>query len=153
MKLASPAFEHQGYIPKHYTCEDANVSPPVRFSDIPEGTQSLALVCDDPDAATDPDGPGVTFDHWAVANIPPHTTELEEAARENSFTVGNNSAGHGYTGPCPPNGVHRYFFRLYALDEELALETGFSKNELLEAMTSHVIEEAELIGLYEKQDS
>lgn len=153
MKLASTAFVHQGYIPKHYTCEDANVSPPLQFYEIPENTQSLALICDDPDAATDPDGPGKTFDHWVIANMPPQTVELEEAANENSFTTGNNSAGPGYTGPCPPNGVHRYFFRLYALDTELMLERGFTKEKLLETIAGHVLEEAELIGLYEKQDS
>jgi Raf kinase inhibitor-like YbhB/YbcL family protein len=145
MDLTSPAFEPQGPIPRVYTCDGQDVSPPLEVSGVPEGTLSLALVMDDPDA------PGGTWDHWVVYDIAAGTTLIEEDARDLG-TPGKNSWGHAeYGGPCPPSGTHRYIFRLYALDRRLDLEPGADKRELFRAMEGHVLAEAELMGTYERQ--
>lgn len=142
MKIASPAFADKAMIPKKYTCQGEDISPPLKISDIPAGTLSLSLINDDPDA------PGRTWDHWLIWNIKP-TGEI----RENSApgTQGKNSWGrNNYGGPCPPSGTHRYFFKLYALDCELDLPAGAPKAQLEAAMQGHILEQAELIGLYRK---
>ncbi len=144
MKITSPAFEHEGKIPSKYTCDGKDISPPLRFEDVPKGAASLALVMDDPDA------PMGTFDHWVVWNIPPETRSVEEG-REPSGVQGKTSFGRmGYGGPCPPRGVHRYFFKLYALDTVLNLPAGSRKKDLEEAMKGHVIEQAVLMGKYSR---
>ena len=142
MKLVSPAFAHNTIIPKKYTCQGEDISPPLTISDIPEGTVSLALINDDPDA------PMATWDHWLIWNIKP-----VEEIKEDSVpgTQGKNSWGRNdYGGPCPPSGTHRYFFKLYALNCELDLQQGATKAELEAAMEGHILERAELIGLYKK---
>ncbi len=144
MRVTSPAFKHEGMIPSRYTCDGRDMTPPLRFEDLPKGAASLALVLDDPDA------PMGTFDHWVVWNIPPGTTSVEEG-REPQGVQGRTSFGRmGYGGPCPPRGVHRYFFKLYALDAMLNLPAGSRKRDLEQAMKGHVIEQAVLMCKYSR---
>ncbi|MFW6120451.1 MAG: YbhB/YbcL family Raf kinase inhibitor-like protein, partial [Petrotogales bacterium] len=133
MKLSSPAFENEESIPNEYTCEGADVSPPLMFSEIPEDTKSLALIVDDPDA------PMGTWVHWVIWNIPPDTISFSKG--ENiTFPQGKNDFGkQKYGGPCPPSGTHRYFFKLYALDTMFDLEAGATKKQLEKAMSGHII--------------
>ena len=142
MKLTSPAFEHNQMIPKKYTCQGEDINPLLVINDIPEGAVSLSLINDDPDA------PGGTWDHWIIWNITPAGDIKEDSA---PGTQGKNSWGRNdYGGPCPPSGTHRYFFKLYALDSELELKEGATKTELETAMDGHILEQSELIGLYQK---
>jgi Raf kinase inhibitor-like YbhB/YbcL family protein len=151
MQLRSNAFEHNTTIPAKYTCQGAGINPPLVINDVPQGAVSLALICDDPDAATDPSGPGTTFDHWLLWNIPPQLGEIGENSHPQSATMGNNSTDTPeYMGPCPPTGTHRYFFRLYALDTELDLPQGSDKETLEDALAGHVLAQTELIGVYQK---
>lgn len=151
MKIRSIAFNDGERIPKKYTCDGEDISPPLIWEDIPEGTVTLALISDDPDA------PSKTWTHWLIFNIPPELNGLPEGvekveALENGIIQGFNDFGRiGYGGPCPPFGVHRYFFKLYALDTSLDLEPGTSKEELLEAMEGHIIEKTQMIGLYSRE--
>ena len=146
--LSSTAFEAGGTIPVDYTCDGRDVSPPLVWGTAPEGTVSLALVCDDPDA------PAGTWVHWVVYNIPPSRKGLDEAIPAverlaDGTLQGRNDFGRlGYGGPCPPGGTHRYFFRLYALDVRLDLPPGARRGELMRAMRGHVLAEAELMGRY-----
>ncbi|NIM20609.1 MAG: YbhB/YbcL family Raf kinase inhibitor-like protein [Candidatus Latescibacteria bacterium] len=150
IKLESAAFEHGGMIPSKYTCDGADVSPPLVWSGLPEGTKSVALICDDPDA------PMGTWVHWVIYNIPPDTTSLDEGipSKEN-IELGarqgkNDFRKIGYGGPCPPGGTHRYFFKLYALDTVLDLEPGATKRELLKSMEGHISAQGELMGRYKR---
>lgn len=148
LTLTSPVFQPNGSIPKHYTCDGADVSPPLQWSGAPQETQAFVLVCDDPDA------PNGTWDHWILFNIPANVTELEENIRKIrpiSSRNGTNSWSQlGYGGPCPPKGQHRYFFKLYALDAALALPEGATKAEVEAAMQGHILAQADLIGLYQR---
>jgi Raf kinase inhibitor-like YbhB/YbcL family protein len=142
LTLSSPAFDNGESIPVEYTCYGANVSPALTFSNIPEDTQSLALIMDDPDAGS--------FVHWIIWNIPSNTTGFSKG-EQIPFPQGINNFGVvGYRGPCPPSGIHHYSFRLYALDTILTLPAGATEAQLEEAMSSHIIEEAELIGTYSR---
>ena len=147
-KLTSPAFEEEGMIPKKYTCDADDISPPLTWESVPEGTKSLAIICDDPDA------PMGTWAHWVLFNLPPDTKELIENVSateilEYGAMQGTNDFGNiGYGGPCPPGGTHRYFFKLYALDTMLNLEAGIEKADLLNAMEGHIIFETQLMGRY-----
>ena len=152
MELTSSAFEDGGLIPPLYTCDDQNISPPLAWEGAPAGTQSFALICDDPDA------PGSTWVHWVMYNIPPDARSLAasvpaDAALPDGTQQGQNSwPWTGYGGPCPPSGTHRYIFNLYALDVTLGLEPGTTgKEALLEAVEGHVLAEITLTGLYERQ--
>ncbi|MDI3484247.1 MAG: hypothetical protein PWQ74_834 [Methanobacteriaceae archaeon] len=151
LKIRSTAFNDGERIPKKYTCDGEDISPPLIWEDIPEGTVTLALISDDPDA------PSKTWTHWLIFNIPPELNGLPEGVEkvgelENGIIQGFNDFGRiGYGGPCPPFGVHRYFFKLYALDSSLDLEPGTSKEELLEAMEGHIIEKTQMIGLYSRE--
>jgi len=142
MKLTSSAFEHNQMIPRQYTCQGEDINPPLQISNIPDGTKTLALIMDDPDA------PMGTWVHWVVFNIPP-----VESIGENTVPghqAGNNFGSIEYGGPCPPSGTHHYFFKLYALDTDLS-RLGIQNKESLErAMQGHILEEAHLIGLYKK---
>ena len=145
MELTSPAFENEGMIPSLHTCDGRNVSPELQIAGVPEGTASLALVMDDPDA------PGGTFDHWIVWNIPAGTQSVPQG-KEPKGAQGRTGFGRlGYGGPCPPGGVHRYFFKAYALDCELDLRKGAGKGELETAMEGHILDRAELMGRYRRQ--
>lgn len=142
MKVTSPSFKNNQNIPCKYTCQGEDVNPSLEFSDLPEGTKSLSLIIDDPDA------PNGTFVHWVLFNMP-----IVEKINENSSEgiEGINSSGEiGYMGPCPPSGIHRYFFKLYALDSFLDLKKGCKKQDVEKKMKGHVLAQAELIGLYKK---
>lgn len=144
MNLSSSAFENEGFIPSVYTCEGVGVNPPLSFSDVPEGTKSLVLILDDPDAL------GGTWDHWIVGRIDPANIEIDEDSVPGTW-VGKNSWGEAkYGGPCPPSGVHRYFFKLYALDILLEMGENDDKLAVENAMDGHILDSAELIGLYQK---
>ena len=154
MELTSSAFVHQGEIPRRYTCDGENLSPPLAWSGVPAGTQSLALIVDDPDAP-DPRAPKRVYVHWVLYNIPPVATGLPEAvalARLPAGTLeGLNDWGRtGYGGPCPPIGRHRYFHRLYALDKVLRDLGRPTKAQLLGVMEEHILAQAELIGTYQR---
>jgi Raf kinase inhibitor-like YbhB/YbcL family protein len=151
LSLTSPEFKHDQSIPAKFTCQGENINPVLTFSEVPDKTASLVLIMDDPDAATDPDGPGKTFDHWILFNMKPDVTVINENTVPSSAVVGKNSAGiNAYTGPCPPNGTHKYIFKLYALSTMLNLKAGETKAEVLKALAGHVLEQSELIGLYRK---
>jgi len=144
MKLTSSAFQNNGAIPTEYTCDGADLSPPLTINDIPKNAKSLALISDDPDA------PVGTWDHWVVFNIPPSTLQIPKGT-EPQGVAGKNSWGKtGYGGPCPPSGTHRYFFKLYALDTTLSLPQGANKKQIEAAMQGHIIEKAELMGSYKR---
>ena len=150
MDLISPAFGDGEMIPKKYTCDGADVSPPLEWSLVPSGTKSVALICDDPDA------PMGTWVHWVYYDIPPETKRLPESIAPEKHTANGGKQGIndfrkiGYGGPCPPGGTHRYFFKLYALDALLNLSPGATKKELLKAMEGHILGEAELMGKYKR---
>lgn len=154
--LSSPAFTDQGAIPKQYTCEGADVSPPLDWSGAPPGTKTFALIVDDPDAP-DPRAPKTTWVHWVVHNIPGDTRGLpEDAARRGlpsqAMQGVNDWKRTGYGGPCPPIGRHRYFHKLYALDTNLTGLERPTKAEVLDAMKGHVLAETQLVGTYQKGD-
>lgn len=151
MKLISTAFNNRDIIPPRYTCDGQDVSPPLTWSPPPADTQSLALICDDPDA------PGKTWVHWVVYNLSPSTRFLPEAVPGESAVAGiglqgiNDFHQLAYGGPCPPGGTHRYFFKLYALDNTLDLQPGATKAELEVAMKGHIIDRGELMGYYTRK--
>jgi len=143
MKLTSPSFPAGGKIPAVFTCDGRNISPELEISGIPKEARSLALIMDDPDS------PGRTFIHWVAYDI-----GVAERIGENEAPglSGLNDFGDlGYGGPCPYSGSHRYSFRIYALDRKLGLREGLNKQELLEAVQGHILEEAELIGIYSRE--
>lgn len=148
MQIRSEAFGPSEMIPDRYTCKGEDISPPLEWVDAPEGTQSFALVCDDPDA------PLGTWVHWVIFNLPADCRSLPEGVPNEEHPVcggvqGTNSWGRiGYGGPCPPGGTHRYFFRFYALDSLLSLGGGASKARLLKSIEGRVLEECELMGRY-----
>lgn len=152
--FTSEAFAHGQSIPAKYTCIGRNISPALAWGEPPAGTQSFALIVDDPDA------PGGTWVHWVLYNIPPETRSLPEAllvtgknvpeGQGSPFTGKNSWGDIGYGGPCPPSGTHRYFFKFYALDETLGLLPGADKSELLKAMKGHILAQAELMGTFSK---
>lgn len=143
MKIESPAFAHGAHIPEPYTRFGENQSPPLSFRDVPPQAKSLALIVDDPDA------PRGTFTHWIVFNLPPTTAGLKENARPTDGTEGNNDWKElGYGGPRPPDGEHRYFFKLYALDRKLDAPSGASRATIDAALRGHIIAEAELMGRF-----
>lgn len=148
------AFAPGGSIPRRYTCEGHDVSPPLAWSGAPEGAKSLVLVVEDPDAP-DPAAPKMTWVHWILYNIPPSAASLpEDAARHGlprGTLSGRNDWGRAhYGGPCPPIGRHRYFHRLFALDTQLPDLHGPNRSSLEQAMHGHVLAQAELIGTYQK---
>lgn len=149
MQLTSTVFANNDAIPARYTCDGEDVNPPLMMGGVPAGTQSLVLTVDDPDVPKSMREDG-TWDHWVVFNIPADTTEISEGI-EPAGVHGQGTGGDtGYHGPCPPDRQHRYFFKLYALDTMLDLDEGASKAEVERAMAGHVLEQAELIGLYER---
>lgn len=143
MKLTSSAFSPNENIPPQYTCDGQNTNPPLEVDGIPDGAKSLVLIMDDPDA------PRGTWLHWTVWSIDPAVKSLEENSVPKNSVEGTTSFGSiGYGGPCPPSGIHRYFFKLYALDVMLELSQGTQLDVLLKAMEGHILEYTELIGLY-----
>lgn len=155
--LRSPSFSHMENMPSLFTCEGKDRSPALSWSDPPEGTVCYALIVDDPDAP-DPKAPRMTWVHWILFNIPVHVRELKEGISKEELPTGtmeglNDWQKTGYGGPCPPIGKHRYFFKLYALDQEIESLDNPSKRELERAMEEHILGKAELIGMYEKKKS
>lgn len=155
--LTSPAFEHGAGIPPRYTGEGEDLSPPLAWRGAPDGTASFVLISDDPDCP-DPAAPRRTWVHWVAYDIPHAATHLDEGASGRAMPDGtregkNDSGEIGYSGPMPPIGRHRYFFRLYALDRTLGLREGHTKAELLRAMAQHVLASAELMGTYQCRSS
>ncbi len=152
MKLivSSSAFQAGELIPKKFTCDGEEVSPPIAWSDVPKETKSVALISDDPDA------PRGTWVHWVIFNIPPNAKGLPENIQPRSTLPDgsrqgmNDSREIGYGGPCPPSGTHRYYFKVYALNTTLTLESGATKAQLLKAMEGHILGEGEVMGRYKR---
>jgi Raf kinase inhibitor-like YbhB/YbcL family protein len=147
MKLSSSAFEQDAYIPKKYTCDGQNINPPLDITDIPPGTKSLVLILDDPDVPHYIRADGI-WDHWIVFNIAPEMGIIKEGQEPegiHGMGTGNNQK---YYGPCPPNGEHRYFFKVFALDIMLDLPEKSTKKQIEQAMQNHLLAQAELMGIY-----
>lgn len=145
LTIISPDFLSNETIPAKYTCDGADINPPLSFGEIPEKTKSLALIVDDSDA------PSGNWNHWIFWNVDPKVTEIAEDSIPSGAVLGTNSFGRlTFGGPCPPKGVHRYFFKLYALDSMLDLAEGAKKESLEKAIEGHILEEANLIGRYER---
>ncbi len=148
--ITSSAFTEGAMIPKKHTCDAEDISPDLKWSGVPSGTQSLTLICDDPDA------PVGTWVHWVLFNIPADATALPagvpaDATLKNGAHHGRNDFRKlGYGGPCPPGGTHRYYFKLYALDTVLNLESGSTKAQLLAAIKGHILAEGQLMGKYRR---
>lgn len=151
IEIKSPAFEEGGMIPQKHTCDGEDISPPLSWNSVPNGTKSLALICDDPDA------PMGTWVHWVLFNLPANVQTLPEnmpyqKTLKNGAKQGTTDFKKiGYGGPCPPSGTHRYYFKLYALDTEINLDAGTTKQQLLKAMEGHIIAEGQLMGKYKRQ--
>ena len=156
IQLISKQFSHLGEIPLKHTCEGEDVSPSLGWSGVPEGTKSLALIVDDPDAP-DPKAPTMTWVHWVLYNIPPTAEGLAEAVFAEDLPSGtfqgkNDWGRTGYGGPCPPIGPHRYFHKLYALDIVLPDLGTPTKKQVEDAMKGHILAVAELVGTYQKKN-
>ena len=146
LRISSAAFAEGGSIPARYTCDGADVNPPLTVENVPEGVRSLALIVDDPDA------PGGVWVHWVVWGIDPKTKEIREGSVPTGASQGKNDwRRNSYGGPCPPSGTHRYFFKLYALGTTLNLGSGATKSDLERAMQGHIIAQAQLMGVYKKR--
>lgn len=146
MLVESPAFVHEQKIPSRYTCEGENLSPPLTLLNVPHETVSLVIIVDDPDA------PHGVFNHWIIWNIAPHQHQLPEGFHSSTAKEGVTGFGKiGYHGPCPPPGKpHRYFFKVFALNSLLHIESGATKQEVEKAMQHHLIDQAELMGTYSR---
>ena len=154
LTLTSSAFADGQAIPREYTCDGTDISPPLAWSGVPEGTESLVLIVDDPDAP-DPAAPKMTWVHWVLYNLSPSTTQLPAGVPQAELPSGtkeglNDWKRTGYGGPCPPIGRHRYFHKLYALDVTLPELEPPTKATLEEAMAGHVLARAELVGTYQR---
>jgi len=153
LTLTSPAFRHDGAIPPVYTCDGEDISPELQWTGVPEGTKSLVLIVDDPDAP-DPAAPKMTWVHWVLYNIPPTASGLAEDIADDALPPGtlqgvNDWKRSGYGGPCPPVGRHRYFHKLYALDTVLPDLKLPTKSRIEQALQGHIIEQALLVGTYQ----
>src|SRR5262245_21422043 len=145
MKIASSAFRQDGNIPSKFTCDGPDTSPPLQITGIPSNSKTLVLIADDPDA------PGGLFTHWLVWNIAPQTNSVAEGSSPKGVQGTNDFGKSGYRGPCPPPGIHRYSFRIFALDRELELRPGAKRSEVNAAMKGHVIAQGELVGRYSRK--
>ncbi|MEN8126759.1 MAG: YbhB/YbcL family Raf kinase inhibitor-like protein [Planctomycetota bacterium] len=151
LKITSAAFEDGGMIPPKYTADGADISPPLAWGGVPDAAQSIALICDDPDA------PMGTWVHWLVWNIPPEVASLDEEAPPvaelaDGARQGTSDFGRiGYGGPAPPSGVHRYYFKVYALDAMLNLPARATKPQLEKAIDGHILAQGQLVGKYTRQ--
>jgi Raf kinase inhibitor-like YbhB/YbcL family protein len=148
IKIESSVFEEGKPIPRKYTCDGVNVSPPLQWSSLSEDIESIAIICEDPD--------GGLWIHWVIFNLPPDTVSLPERVMEreileNGAVQGINDFGNvGYRGPCPPGGIHRYYFRIYALDVKIELPALTTKKELLKSMEGHIIDQGQIMGVYSR---
>ena len=143
IELTSTAFKAGDSIPDKHTCQAENISPPLTLSGVPAGTESLALIMDDPDA------PGGTFTHWVVWNLPVDQSQIKEGALPQAAQEGVTSYGQaGYNGPCPPSGEHRYYFKVFALSSKLDLPATTTADDLIRVMEGKILEETQLMGIY-----
>lgn len=149
MRIESTAFKPGGSIPPKYTCDGENINPPLAWSDVPENAKSLALIVEDPDVPLSVRADGM-WDHWVVWGISPDTRGIKEGEAPSGVFRKTTSGGESYTGPCPPDREHRYFFKLFALDAEIFLALGSTKEDLFRAMEGHIIEKSELMGVYNR---
>src|SRR5882724_7980046 len=154
IKLTSSAFSEGQPIPRAYTCDGVNISPPLEWSGVPKTARTIAIVCDDPDA---PDAPGGAWVHWVLYNLPADNIGMvenlpaTESLKAGGFQGKNDFDKIGYGGPCPPSGTaHRYFFKIYALDSELPLRAGATRAELMKAMEGHIVVQGQLMGTYRR---
>ncbi len=145
MKLTSPDFKHNQNIPSEFTCDGVNISPELHLSDVPNNAKSLALIMDDPDAIP---VAGHVWDHWVVWNIPIDTKIIKKGSEPKGTQGLTSFKRTGYGGPCPPNGLHKYIFKLYALDKSLDIPEKSTKVQLEFSMKNHIVEKAELAGTY-----
>lgn len=146
MKIESPSFSNNEMIPSNYTCDGANINPPLIISGAPKDAKSLVLIVEDPDA------PSKTWVHWTIWNINPYTKEIPENTIPEGAVQGVTDFGKpGYGGPCPNSGIHHYFFKLYALDITLNLNSSANAEDIQEAMQGHILDSSELIGIYERK--
>lgn len=156
LEITSPAFSPSASIPRQYTCEGADRSPPLAWRGAPSGTKSFVLIVDDPDAP-DPEAPERTYVHWVLVDLPADANGLDEDASPGGLPSGaregmNDWNRRGWGGPCPPIGRHRYFFKLYALDTQLPELDAPTKADVERALDGHVLAQAEIIGTYQKGD-
>jgi len=149
MKITSPSFQHNQNIPSKYTCDGDNINPSLEFIDVPEQAKSLVLIMEDPDVPKHLREDGM-WNHWLVWNILPTTKSIAEDLVPPGVIGLNTSGQKNYSGPCPPDRQHRYFFKLYALDILLDIPAGSTKDILLTVMQGHIIDQVELIGLYKR---
>jgi Raf kinase inhibitor-like YbhB/YbcL family protein len=157
LQITSTAFAAGASMPRQYTCQGEDISPPLSWSGVPSGARSLVLIVDDPDAP-DPTAPKMTWVHWVLYNLAPDTTGLDQGVAPTALPAAtlhgiNDWKRTGYGGPCPPIGRHRYFHKLYALDAMLPDLGQPTKDRLLKAMDSHILAQAELVGTYQKERS
>ena len=145
MKVTSSAFSEGQTIPAKYTCDGSDVIPPLDFDDIPPRAVTLALIMDDPDA------PMGTWDHWVIWNMPPQQRHVAEGKVPQGIVGRNSWKKNAWGGPCPPDREHRYFFKVYALDRQLDIPPNSTKKDLERAMEGHIIEEAQLMGRYDRE--
>lgn len=151
INLTSPAFDDGDFLPVKYTCDGANISPPLKWDSLPPKTESIAIICEDPDA------PSGNWTHWIIFNIPPQTTSLpENIPDDETLTDGtrqgiNDFGATGYGGPCPPWGTHRYFFKIYALDIIIDIVSFVDKDTFLNAITGHILATGRLMGKYKRK--
>jgi Raf kinase inhibitor-like YbhB/YbcL family protein len=145
LKVTSSAFQEGGNIPSKFTCDGSDTSPSLQITGVPSEAKSLVLIADDPDA------PGGLFTHWLVWNIPSQTNSIAEGSAPNGVQGANDFGKSGYRGPCPPAGVHRYSFKIFALDRELELRSGAKRSQVNAAMKGHVIAQGELVGRYSRK--
>lgn len=150
IKLTSTAFKEGQPMPRTYACDGVNVSPPLEWSGVPKTAKTLAIIADDPDA------PGGAWVHWVLYNLPADNIGLVENLPATEKLVAGGFQGRndfekiGYGGPCPPSGTHRYFFKIYALDEELPLKAGATKADVEKAMSGHIVSQGQLMGTYRR---
>lgn len=151
IKITSSAFQENQMIPEKYTCEGEDISPQLKWDSMPDGTKSIAVICDDPDA------PMGTWVHWVVYNIPPDIRELPENFPDDETLPDGTRQGitdfgkTGYGGPCPPSGTHRYYFKIYALDINIDAVSILDKKTLLQEMQGHILAQGQLIGRYKRK--
>ena len=149
MKLSSSAFGSEEKIPSKYTCDGNNINPPLEIVDVPEGAQSLVLIMEDPDVPKNLREDGLWI-HWVVFDMPADLREINEGREPSGIGGAGTNGKQGYFGPCPPDREHRYFFKLFALDKKLALAGKATRDDVLRAMEGHILEQTELLGLYER---
>ena len=151
IKITSSAFDEGGIIPSKYTCDGDDISPPLKWDSVPDGTKSIALISDDPDA------PMGTWVHWVLYNLPADKRELPEVFPADEKLPDGTRQGvtdfgkTGYGGPCPPSGTHRYYFKIYALDTVIDTSDVLNKKSLLKKMEGHILAQGQLMGKYKRQ--